>query len=162
MSFINSLDGATVSFFNYETGTCIDLTDGAEARGTPVTGYQFHSGKNQQWVLHKANEDATGPIWVIRNVQSNTNLDLYEGGSDNGTKISGWDGGETTDNPNQLWRLVVIKGVVVMIQNVGTGTFVDLRDGNGANSTEISGWEGNTDNNNPHQLWRILVIDQVN
>ncbi|KAI6081125.1 carbohydrate-binding module family 13 protein [Hypoxylon rubiginosum] len=161
MSFIDSLDRTVVSFFNYGTGTCIDLTGGHWASGTPVIGNSFHSGYNQQWVLHKANEDPIGPIWVIRNLDADTNLDLFGGGNDTGTKISGWDGGETTNNTHQLWRLIGIEGVVVMIQNVGAGTFVDLLDGNAADSTEISGWQGNTDEYNPHQLWRILAIDEV-
>ncbi|KAI4864545.1 carbohydrate-binding module family 13 protein [Hypoxylon rubiginosum] len=161
MSYIDSLDGAIVSFLNYGTGTCIDLSGGGKANGTQIIGYQFHGGKNQQWRLCKVNNDAIWPVWIIRNVHTNTNLDLYNGIHDNGAKVSGWTGGESTTNTNQLWRLVTAdtKGRIFMIQNVGTGTYVDLMNGNRANSTQICGWAGNVESQNPHQLWRVLRMD---
>lgn len=44
------------------------------------------------------------------------NLDLYNGIHDNGAKVSGWTGGESTTNTNQLWRLVTAdtKGRIFM------------------------------------------------
>ncbi|XXG99672.1 hypothetical protein Hte_006013 [Hypoxylon texense] len=141
MSFINSLDGAIVSFLNYGTGTCIDLSGGEKANGTQIIGYQFHGGKNQQWKLCKVDNGAIWPVWVIRNVHTNTNLDLYNGIHDNGAKVNGWAGGETTTNAHQLWRLVTAdtKGRVFIAQ--------------------VCGWAGNVESQNPHQLWRILRID---
>ncbi|KAL7624868.1 hypothetical protein AAE478_004082 [Parahypoxylon ruwenzoriense] len=162
MSFIDSLDGAVVSFFNYGTGTCLDLTEGNSANGTPIIGFQFHGGQNQQWRLLKNENNSVWPTWVIRNVKSDTNVDLYNGGEGNGTRINGW-AGAASKNPNnhQLWRLVTAdtKGRVFMIQNVGTGTYVDLLNGNSANGTQISGWAGNVESKNPHQLWRVLRMD---
>ncbi|KAI1377169.1 carbohydrate-binding module family 13 protein [Hypoxylon crocopeplum] len=162
MSFIDSLDGAVVSFFNYGTGTCLDLSQGGTQNGTHIIGYQFHGGKNQQWKLERVDKSDVWPTWVIRNVQANTNMDLYNGGKDNGTRINGWAGAQTNNtNDHQLWRLVTAdtKGRVFMIQNVGTGTYVDLLNGNPANSTQISGWAGNVESKNPHQLWRVLRMD---
>ncbi|KAI1396500.1 carbohydrate-binding module family 13 protein [Hypoxylon fuscum] len=161
MSFIDSLDGATVSFLNYGSGTCVDLAGGETKNGTKIIGYQFHGGKNQQWKLLKVDKSSVWPTWVIRNVHTNTNMDLYNGGNDNGAKINGWAGGEATTNDHQLWRLVTAdtNGRVFMIQNVGTGTYVDLLNGNSANSTQIGGWAGDIQSKNPHQLWRILHMD---
>ncbi|KAI1097786.1 carbohydrate-binding module family 13 protein [Jackrogersella minutella] len=161
MSFIDTLDGAVVSFFNYGTGTALDLSNGGTQNGTAVIGFQYHGGKNQQWKLQKVDSSSVWPTWVIRNVQSNTNLDLYNGGKDDGTKISGWAGAATQNtNSHQLWYLVSADpaGRVFMIQNVGTGTYADLLNGNSANSTQVSGWEGRVESKNPHQLWRILRI----
>ncbi|OTA99445.1 carbohydrate-binding module family 13 protein [Hypoxylon sp. CI-4A] len=162
MSFPSNLDGAIVTFFNYGTGTVIDLAGGGKDNETGVIGYQFHTGKNQQWRLHVT--DATDPNnlkWVIRNVASQTNLDLYQGGKENGTKITGWGGSEAnTTNDHQLWHLVPAAAAqgyqVLKIQNAGTGTFVDLKDGNSANGTEIFGW---ADAGNNNQLWRVLRIE---
>ncbi|KAI1138464.1 carbohydrate-binding module family 13 protein [Hypoxylon sp. FL0543] len=159
MSSFDYLDGAVVTFFNYGTGTCLDLSDGGKDNGTPVIGYQYHGGANQQWRLERVDKSAVWPTWVIRNVQTSTNLDLYLGGKDNGTKITGW-AGATTDNTNshQLWRLVTADpaGRVFMIQNVGTGTYVDLYNGSSANSTKITGWAGVVESKNHHQLWRVM------
>ncbi|KAI2464250.1 carbohydrate-binding module family 13 protein [Annulohypoxylon bovei var. microspora] len=127
--------------------------------GTSVIGYQYHGGNNQRWKLQKVDTSTVWPTWVIRNVETNTNLDLYNGGKENKTKITGWAGAEAENsNPHQLWYLVTAddEGRVFMIQNVGTGTYVDLFNGNSANSTQITGWAGQVERKNPHQLWRIL------
>ncbi|KAI0884122.1 carbohydrate-binding module family 13 protein [Annulohypoxylon maeteangense] len=159
MASFQSLDGAVVSFLNYGTGTAIDLTKGGKQDGTPVIGYEYHGGENQKWKLQKVDKSTVWPTFTIRNVQADTNLDLYQGGKEDGTKITGWAGPATENiNSHQLWYFVTADdaGTVFMIQNVGTGTFVDLLNGNAANSTEISGWGGYVQNKNPHQLWRVV------
>ncbi|OTA77266.1 carbohydrate-binding module family 13 protein [Hypoxylon sp. CO27-5] len=159
MSLVDSLDGAVVTFFNYGTGTCLDLTGGAKDNGTPITGSLFNNGDNQKWRLTRIEKNAVWPTWVIRNVQSETNIDLYNGGQDDGTRISGWHGAvEGNTNTHQLWRLVTAdpSGRVFMIQNAGTGTYVNLLNGNSADGTEISGWAGSVEFEEPNQLWRIL------
>ncbi|KAI1451580.1 carbohydrate-binding module family 13 protein [Annulohypoxylon moriforme] len=152
------LDGAVVSFLNYGTNSSLDLSGGGTDDGTAVIGYEFHNGDNQWWKLEKVNQTVAWPTWVIRNVQSNTNLDLYLGGSENGTKITGWGGDETNNiNLHQLWYLVTADdtGSVFLIQNVGTGTYVNLNDGNAANGAAISGWAGSVEKKDPNQLWRL-------
>ncbi|KAI0139561.1 carbohydrate-binding module family 13 protein [Hypoxylon sp. NC0597] len=159
MSLFDSLDGAIVSFFNYGTGTCLDLTDGGTDDNTPITGCQFNNGDNQKWRLIRAGESALWPTWVIRNVQSETNVDLYYGGQEDGTKITGWKGTEADNtNPNQLWSFVTAdpSGRVFMIQNSKTATYVNLTNGDPANGAEISGWGGNVESKDSNQLWRIL------
>ncbi|KAI0893049.1 carbohydrate-binding module family 13 protein [Annulohypoxylon nitens] len=154
------LDGAVVSFLNYGTNSSLDLRAGGTADGTDVIGYQFHNGDNQYWKLEKIEQSLAWPTWVIRNVQSNTNLDLYLGGGENGTKITGWAGPETNNiNKHQLWYLVTADdtGSVFLIQNVGTGTYVDLNNGNATNGAKISGWTGSVQQKNPNQLWRLNV-----
>ncbi|RYP14270.1 hypothetical protein DL765_006499 [Monosporascus sp. GIB2] len=155
----DALDGAIVSFLNYGTGTAIDLTEGKPQNGTPIIGYQFHGLENQQWKLERVDDNPVWPSWMIRNVKTGTYIDLYNGGSSNGTKITGWSGGNN-GNQHQLWRLVSAdpSGRVLMIQNIGTGTYIDLLNGNPANLAQISGWEGHIESRNPHQLWRILRI----
>ncbi|KAI1086702.1 carbohydrate-binding module family 13 protein [Rostrohypoxylon terebratum] len=155
-----SLDGAVVSFLNYGTNSSLDLSHGGTADGTDVIGYKFHNGDNQYWKLEKIDQTVAWPTWVIRNVQSNTNLDLYLGGSANGTKITGWAGPEKNNiNKHQLWYLVTADdtGNVYMIQNVGTGTYVDLNGGNAANGAKITGWSGSVRQKNPNQLWCLNI-----
>ncbi|GAP87687.1 hypothetical protein SAMD00023353_2800080 [Rosellinia necatrix] len=154
----DSLNGATVNFLNYGTGTALDLTAGNPANGTPLIGYQFHGGANQQWRLERADDSPVWPSWKIRSVQTGTYLDLAGGGSANGTQVQGWQGAATN---NQLWRLVSAdpSGRVVMIQNIGTATYVDLYNGNPANLTKITGWAGKVEDKNPHQLWRVQFVN---
>ncbi|KAI1094297.1 carbohydrate-binding module family 13 protein [Rostrohypoxylon terebratum] len=131
MSF-ESLDGAIVSFLNYGTGSALDLSKAGRDNGTSVIGYQFHGGENQQWRLHKVDKSSVWPKWVIENTYSTNNhqlwylvtadtagrvfriqnvgtgtyVDLLNGSSDNGTKISGWSGSVEAKNPHQLWRVL--------------------------------------------------------
>ncbi|OTA99444.1 carbohydrate-binding module family 13 protein [Hypoxylon sp. CI-4A] len=164
MSWPSDRDGAVVTFLNYETGTCIDLAGGGKDNATKVIGWQFHNGENQQWKLQIADAtDPNNPKWVIRNVKTKTNLDLYHSEKGNGTKIAGWAGREGDNtNQNQLWHFIPAIGAkgyhVLKIQNAASGTFVDLRGGNPANGAEICGWAG-SGYPNPHQLWRILRIE---
>ncbi|KAI0420650.1 hypothetical protein EKO27_g5833 [Xylaria grammica] len=159
MSHIDTLDGATVSFFNYGTGTCIDLTEGSTKNETPIIGYQFHAGANQQWKLERADSSTVWPAYKLINVQSKTCIDLTNGDASNGNPIIGQV--NQANNPNQLWRLVSadLSGRVVMIQNIGTGTYIDLAGGSSVNSTKIQGWAGTVQEKNPNQLWRVLIIN---
>jgi len=153
------LDGKTVTFTNYGSGTVIDLNHGSSADQTPITGWHDNSGDNQRWALKQVDTKYGLPVFLLRNVQSNTAMDLLSGGTGNGTEISGWWVGPET-NPNQNW--FIFSGDqqfnVVMIVNVGTGTCVDLRDGSSNNGTPISGWAGGASVNNSHQLWKVTIL----
>ncbi|KAI0425939.1 carbohydrate-binding module family 13 protein [Xylaria sp. FL1042] len=158
MSRIDHLDGAIVSFLNYGTGTALDLTAGNTDNGTPLIGYQFHGGANQQWKLERVDNGPVWPTWKLRNVQTGTYVDLDDGKSANGTAIQGW---QKLENNNQLFRLISADpmGRAIMIQNVASGTYIDLFNGNSANLTKITGWAGNIESKNTHQLWRMLLIN---
>ncbi|KAI1407398.1 hypothetical protein F5Y13DRAFT_195462 [Hypoxylon sp. FL1857] len=108
MSFGNSLDGAIVSFFNYGTGAALDLAGGDIANGTLINGCRFENSNEQKWRLIKTDDSTTvWPTWVIRNVQSSTHMNLFEGGTENGTEIDGWEGLEADNrDDNQRWYLV--------------------------------------------------------
>ncbi|KAI1366037.1 ricin B lectin domain-containing protein [Xylaria arbuscula] len=121
MSHIDTLDGATVSFFNYGTGTCIDLTEGSTKNETPIIGYQFHAGANQQWKLERADSSTVWPAYKLINVQSKTCIDLANGNASNGNPIIGQV--NQANNPNQLWRLVSAdrSGRVVISRTLAPG-----------------------------------------
>ncbi|KAI1282354.1 carbohydrate-binding module family 13 protein [Xylaria sp. FL0933] len=158
MSHIDDLDGAIVSFLNYGTGTALDLSDGKTDNGTPLVGWQFHGGENQQWKLERVDSSPVWPTWKLRNIKSGTYVELDDGKSANGTTIQGW---QKKENNNQLFRLVSADpmGRVFMIQNVASGTYIDLLNGNPANSTKITGWAGILEIKNAHQLWRVLRMN---
>ncbi|KAI1390589.1 carbohydrate-binding module family 13 protein [Hypoxylon trugodes] len=177
MSYIDSLDGAVVCFFNYGTGTCIDLTEGKPStpfrlassnslckaiRPTPLPSLGTSTTLVKTSIGHFI-ESIIAPFgphdWADLAV---ANMDLLNGGKADGTKINGYSGPATNNtNLHQLWRLVSADpaGRVIMIQNVGTGTYVDLLNGNSANSTQISSYSGNVEAKNEHQLWRVLRIE---
>ncbi|KAI1310871.1 ricin B lectin domain-containing protein [Xylaria venustula] len=104
MSHIDILDGAIVSFLNYGTGSALDLSAGNAASGTPLVGYRFHGGENQQWKLEKVDHSTVWPTWKLRNVKTSTYIDLDNGNSANGTKLQAW--AKSDNNKNQLFRLV--------------------------------------------------------
>lgn len=156
----NISNGAVVAFINVTAGTCLDLKASDPTNGTPVIGYQYNRTKNQQWKLEKVDYKSYWPVFMLRNVQTGTYMDLYNGGKDNGTAVVGWAGGNTT-NTHQLWRFVNAdpNGNLVMIQNVGSNTYIDLYLGSSENLTKITGWAGSVDSENPHQLWKVQAAN---
>ncbi|KAI1345855.1 carbohydrate-binding module family 13 protein [Xylaria sp. FL0043] len=159
MSHIDPLDGAVVVFLNYATGTCIDLPHGSPENETPLIGFQFHAGENQQWKIQRADSSTVWPAYKLINVQSSTCMDLTNGNPANGTLVIGQV--NQPNNNNQLWRLVSADplGRVYMIQNVAGSTYIDLAGQDPANGTTIHGWEGTIQEKNLAQLWRILIIN---
>ncbi|CAM1511936.1 Fc.00g094490.m01.CDS01 [Cosmosporella sp. VM-42] len=131
MSPANSLDGAIVSIINRKSGTAVDLKlAGGSKNDTPIFGYRFHGGKNQQWKLKMVDNGSPWPVWMLKNVKFGTYMDLFGSGTANGTKVVGWSGGTTT-NQNQLWRLITADPncQLFMLQNVGSNTYLDLAGG---------------------------------
>ncbi|KAI0976251.1 carbohydrate-binding module family 13 protein [Xylaria arbuscula] len=157
MSHIDILDGAIVSFLNYGNGVALDLYGGSAANGTPLVAWGFHEGQNQQWKLEKVDNSTVWPTWKLRNVRTNTYIDIENGNPANGTKIQAWE--KSDNNRNQLFRLVTAdpQGRVFMIQNVGTGTYIDA--GNAENGAHIVGFAGRPQDINTHQLWRVLRVN---
>ncbi|KAH7014616.1 ricin B lectin domain-containing protein [Microdochium trichocladiopsis] len=156
-------DGSVLAFINYGSGTCLDLTASDPKSGNPVIGYNYNATSNQHWKLVKVPYSGAKvwPVYFLINQATGTALDLYNGGQENGTQITGWANGPASKtNPHQLWRLVTAdaNSDVVMIQNIGTGTYVDLYLGGSQNSTKITGWAGNLAEENTHQLWKVKVI----
>ncbi|ETS74635.1 hypothetical protein PFICI_13119 [Pestalotiopsis fici W106-1] len=155
-------NNALVSFTNYSADLCIDQTDGNPADGTPVIGHRYNGYKHQQWRLQNVGTTGPWPIYIIKNEETGSYLDLTNGKADNGTKITTWHGGDTI-NPNQHWRFITgdpANPNTVMIQNVRTGTFVDLFEGRKLEQTPIVGWNGDFKNlgNIYHQQWKVQDV----
>ncbi|KAL2671631.1 hypothetical protein Neosp_014221 [[Neocosmospora] mangrovei] len=94
-----SLNGRTVAFVNFGTGTAIDLSGGQTSPpdGTPCIGFQAHLNENQQWKLVKWKDDDVGrPIFRIQNVRAS-------GSTGNDTKITGWQ--YSTFGGHQAWYI---------------------------------------------------------
>ncbi|KIP12205.1 carbohydrate-binding module family 13 protein [Phlebiopsis gigantea 11061_1 CR5-6] len=78
----------------------LDIPNGNPATGTPVVSSDNTGQSSINWQITPA-PDSSG--YVIRNNASNTYVDLYLGGSANGTAINGWAGGPPFTNTHQLW-----------------------------------------------------------
>ncbi|KAF7519965.1 hypothetical protein G7054_g12909 [Neopestalotiopsis clavispora] len=154
-------NGAVVTFTNLGSGTCIDLAGGNAGNGVAISGWKCHGGNNQKWQLQQVGNTGPWPVYMIKNQYSGTYMDLYNGGTTDGTPIYGWQGGNS-NNPHQRWRFVTgdpHNGNVVLIENIGAGTYVDLYLGGGVNGTGINGWSLADDlsSGNPHQQWKVAV-----
>ncbi|KAJ7141843.1 ricin B lectin domain-containing protein [Mycena crocata] len=90
---------------NVRTGTYLEIKDGNATDGTQVTCSKAADGSGdktttyQEWELIKIGEDG---FYKVRNVGSQTFLDIDGGSSANATKIQGW-WGQLDGNENQLW-----------------------------------------------------------
>ncbi|KAI1008644.1 hypothetical protein LB504_002050 [Fusarium proliferatum] len=133
MSMINAhdLEGKTVAFVNFATGTAIDLKDGFTnpPDGTLCIGWQAHLNENQQWKCVKYHQ------FRLQNVRaSGRAMDLYNGGTSDGTEIVGW------------------------IENIPNGTWVTLQGGSAQYGTRIVGSHGSLNDLRTDQLWILKLI----
>ncbi|KAG5800539.1 hypothetical protein H9Q69_000426 [Fusarium xylarioides] len=150
MSMINAhdLEGKTVAFVNFATGTAIDLKDGFTnpPDGTPCIGWQAHLNENQQ----------------LQNVRaSGRAMDLYNGGTSDGTEIVGWQ--YSGFGGHQLWCVRPVgyfpaHGTIVKIENIPAGTFVTLQGGSAQYGTRIVGSHGSLNDLRTDQLWILNLI----
>ncbi|KAJ7304864.1 ricin B lectin domain-containing protein [Mycena albidolilacea] len=95
------VDSYTIS--NVRTGTYIEISGGNATDGTAVTCSAASAGAQttdeQEWEFVKV--DNSG-YYKVRNVKSQTYLDIDAGSSANATKLQGW-WGLLDGNENQLW-----------------------------------------------------------
>jgi hypothetical protein len=108
--------------------SCSFYTTGGSEKGNVIFSYPFHGHENQQWRLERVMDGRLWPVFMIRNVQFGTCIDLN--GTANGTYVSGWPGSDGT-NRNQLWRFISADttGHAFIIQNVGNNMVLDLKGG---------------------------------
>ncbi|KAJ6494535.1 ricin B lectin domain-containing protein [Mycena sanguinolenta] len=95
------VDAYTIS--NVKTGTYMEISGGNTTDGTQVTCSAASAGDKpgdeQEWEIVKV--DNSG-YYKIRDVKTQTYLDIDKGSSDNATKIQSW-WGLLDGNENQLW-----------------------------------------------------------
>ncbi|KAL7764077.1 hypothetical protein ACKLNR_005222 [Fusarium oxysporum f. sp. zingiberi] len=141
MSMISAhdLEGKTVAFVNFATGTAIDLKDGFTnpSDGTPCIGWQAHLNENQQWKCVKYQHGSDDqPQFRLQNIRApGRAMDLYNGGTSDGTEIVGW-----------------------QIENIPAGTFVTLQGGSAQYGTRIVGSHGSLNDLRTDQLWILKLI----
>nr|6TSM_AAA Chain AAA, Agglutinin [Marasmius oreades] len=135
--------------------SAIDLKDGSSSDGTPIVGWQFTPDTinwHQLWLAEPIPNVAD--TFTLCNLFSGTYMDLYNGSSEAGTAVNGWQGTAFTTNPHQLWTIKKSSdGTSYKIQNYGSKTFVDLVNGDSSDGAKIAGWTGTWDEGNPHQKW---------
>ncbi|KAJ1325522.1 RICIN domain-containing protein [Microdochium nivale] len=95
---------------NQATGTALDLLDGGQENGTEIVGWTngaaSKTNPHQLWRLITA--DTNFDVVAIQNVGTNTFVDLYNGGTENSTKVVGWAGDVSNQNPHQLWKVQIV------------------------------------------------------
>ncbi|KAG7091497.1 hypothetical protein E1B28_010527 [Marasmius oreades] len=95
----------TFTLCNLTSGTYMDLYNGGSESGTAINGWAgagaITTNTHQLWIIKKA---CDGKNYRIQNYGSKTFVDLYNGGSSNGTKITGWPGNWTEHNTHQEWH----------------------------------------------------------
>ncbi|KAF5258027.1 hypothetical protein NW764_008075 [Fusarium oxysporum] len=178
MSMISAhdLEGKTVAFVNFATGTAIDLKDGftSPPDGTPCIGWQAHLNENQQWKCVKYQHGPDDqPQFRLQNIRaSGRAMDLYNGGTSDGTEIVGWQ--YSGFGGHQLWCIRPVgyfpaHGTIVKIENIPAGTFVTLQGGSAQygpvrlskahhSCTSIIAKTSWTTNNNPDSLPTCLDL----
>ncbi|KAF8148953.1 ricin B lectin domain-containing protein [Mycena galopus ATCC 62051] len=95
------IDSYTIS--NLKSGTYLENKGGNVNNGAPFTSSRWavaggQTTTDQEWELIKTSANG---YYKIRNVASQTYLDLDSGSSKNGTKVQSWQGQD--GNENQLW-----------------------------------------------------------
>ncbi|KAF8148742.1 ricin B lectin domain-containing protein [Mycena galopus ATCC 62051] len=99
VQYTNKLGVDSYTISNVGSGRYLEIKDGNGMNGAPVTcSAATTKEETQEWELIKT--DSKG-YYNIRNVMSQTCLDMDSGLSANGTRIQGWSG--QLGNQNQLW-----------------------------------------------------------
>lgn len=99
---ITSDDEGLYTLQNANSRTFVELN--SPENGTRMVCNPPNGKKSQQF---KITRSSGGTYYVIQNVETQTYMDLYNGGAANNTPVNGWKGsGPTTENPNQLWLIV--------------------------------------------------------
>ncbi|KAI0809245.1 ricin B-like lectin [Irpex lacteus] len=87
---------------NANSRTYLTLKDGGSADHTPIIGNKSTYATDQHWQFFP-NPQKTA--YRIANVAAGTCIDLYGGGTADGTAVNGWGFGGWV-NKNQVWELV--------------------------------------------------------
>ncbi|KIM22138.1 carbohydrate-binding module family 13 protein [Serendipita vermifera MAFF 305830] len=99
---------------------------------------------NQNWYIEKT---GGGYYYTIRNIRSNTCMDLAGDVGANGGTVKGWEANNTNA---QNWYIEGNDQTGYSIVNVGTGTVLDLENSRADNGAPIWGWRSN---GRANQLW---------
>lgn len=97
-----------------------------------------------------------GELYYIRNVASGTRMDLNNGSSDGGTRIQGWQEGDTN---NQRWTVRLAERADNIdwfwIECRASSTVLDLNNGDSGNGTPCSGYRISQWKNS-NQMFRFI------
>jgi len=131
------------------TETVVDLSCGQTANGTKIQGWasdrqSIHSF-NQLWLIEQVPNQV---YYTVRNVRSNTYMDLRGGSAVNGTDVRGWEG---NNSAAQHWYIDGDDQGGYTIKNRASGTVLDRHYGL-ANGTEIKCHSHHGRNN---QIWYL-------
>ena len=95
-----------------------------------------------------------GGLYWISNAGSGTRMDLNNGSWDNGTKVQGWQAGDTE---NQRWTVRFAENNSgrdwYFLECRASNTRLDLNNGSGRRGTRCQGWDPVWTGN---QMWRFI------
>ncbi|WHY21386.1 RICIN domain-containing protein [Paenibacillus sp. G2S3] len=90
--------------------------------------------------------------YMITNVNSGKIVEVFGGGTTDGTKVVQWD---YHAGKNQRWELVDAGGGYYKIKNVKSGKVLDVTGGSTANGALVVQW---TENGGDNQQWKIVDV----
>ncbi len=134
--------------------SCLDVTGGSSANGTPIQQWSCNGDAQQQWAL--ASTSTTGYFEVV-NENSGSCLDVTGGSSANGTRIQQW---SCNGGPQQLWTLVDEGSSYELANDIAASPplCLDVTGGSAANGTPIQQWSCN---DGPQQNWSGSNLNQA-
>ncbi|KXJ88437.1 ricin B lectin domain-containing protein [Microdochium bolleyi] len=156
-------DGSVVAFFNYGTGTCLDLNEGYRHNGADVIGFNYHGGANQHWRLVRAqsSDPKVWPVWNLVNVMTGTAMTMKSRWPDHNTVVTCWER-EQGEDQDQMWHLITAdaEASIYMLHNAASTLFVNLWYGTTDcyDRSSITGRKGGFNRENAFQLWRMRII----
>jgi len=144
--------GVVYLIVNKATGTAIDLSNGETANGTRIQGWTSHTRSteffNQLWLIDWVPSHG---YYTVRNVRSNTYMDLSGGSIQYGTDVQGWVGNNSLA---QRWWINGDDEEGYTFTNCGSRTVLDLETSGHAelNGAAIRGWG---DHGGANQKWYL-------
>ncbi|KAI0293576.1 hypothetical protein BC826DRAFT_1014885 [Russula brevipes] len=123
------------------TETVVDLSYSRMGFRSPI-----HHSFNQLWLIEQVPNQV---YYTVRNVRSDTYMDLRGGLAVNGTDVRGWEG---NDSAAQHWYIDGDDQGGHTIKNRASGMVLDLRGGQPANGTAIKCHSHHGRNN---QIWYL-------
>jgi hypothetical protein len=125
----SSAFAATTTIVSKYSGKCLDVRGGANATGNGAPIEQWACGgptaTNQAWTL----KDMGGAQYELIASISNKCVDIFNGGTANGTAIQQMD---CTGRPNQLWKLNSLGSGQYQIISISSGRCLDVTGGQSA------------------------------
>ncbi|MCL2802228.1 MAG: RICIN domain-containing protein [Treponema sp.] len=132
-------------------GMALDIRDHNGNSGVPIHQWTRHDGRSQQWNF----EPYENGTYVIRNVLSNSVMDIQSHRAENGVRVHQW--WARRDQQSQRWRIVRVDNQQVIIVNALTNLNLDIDNTNLNNrGQQLQQWAARSGQG---QLFRLVPIE---